>query len=150
MSELRIRTTIERQGPAAAVILSDDQVADLGGARNAPVTLTIGDVTVRARIGQMGGRSMVGLSRERREELGVQAGDEVDALIALDTAEREIEMPAELDAALAAEPVLRAAFDALAPSRRKEVARSIREAKAAETRQRRLDKVLDELRARGS
>lgn len=146
MSELRIRTVIERHDPAAAIILTDEQVAALGGAKNAPVTLTIGDATVRTRIGRMGGRNMVGLSKERREALAVQAGDEVDAVIALDVDEREIEMPRELDDALAADPTAHAAFDRLAPSKRKEMARAIGEAKAPETRQRRLEKALDQLR----
>ncbi|MCR8670787.1 YdeI/OmpD-associated family protein [Agrococcus sp. HG114] len=148
MSELRLRTTIEQHGPAAAIVLTDDQVAALGGARNAPVTLTIGDATVRTRIGQMGGLNLLGLSRERREALGVGAGDEVDAVIALDTAERAIELPSELAAALDADASAKAAFEALPPSRRKEMARSIGEAKAAETRQRRLEKALAELAAR--
>ncbi|MGM1029452.1 MAG: YdeI/OmpD-associated family protein [Actinomycetota bacterium] len=146
MSEIRIRTTIEWHAPAAAIILTDEQVAALGGPRNAPITLTIGDATVRTRIGQMGGRNMVGLSRERREALEVEAGDEVDAVIALDTSEREIEMPAELEDALADDPTAKAAFEGLAPSKRKEMARSIREAKAPETKQRRLERALDELR----
>lgn len=55
-------------------------------------------------------------------------------------------MPPALDDALAADPTAKAAFDALAPSRRKEMARSIREAKAPETQQRRLEKALDQLR----
>ncbi|ROR64688.1 YdeI/OmpD-associated family protein [Agrococcus jenensis] len=146
MGELRIRTTIERRGPAAAIVLDDEQVASLGGAKNAPVTLTIGEATVRTRIGTMAGEHLLGLSKERREALGVEAGDEVDAVIALDEAERAIELPPELDAALAQDPAAKAAFDALAPSRRKELARGIGEAKAADTKERRLAKALDELR----
>lgn len=147
MAELRIRTTVQQRGPAAAIVLDDAQVASLGGAKNAPVTLTIGGATVRTRIGQMAGEHLLGLSKERREALGVRAGDEVDAVIALDEAERVVELPPELEAALAGDPAAKAAFDALAPSRRKEIARGIREAKAAATRARRLEKVLDELRA---
>lgn len=146
MNEIRIRTVIEWHDPAPAIILTDEQVAALGGPKNAPITLTIGDATVRTRIGQMGGRNMVGLSKERREALEVQAGDEVDAVIALDTTEREIEVPPELAAALADDPTAKSAFDRLTPSKRKEMARSIREAKAPETRQRRLEKALDQLR----
>ncbi|WP_347756621.1 YdeI/OmpD-associated family protein [Agrococcus sp. ProA11] len=146
MGELRIRTLIERRGPAAAIVLDDEQVASLGGARNAPVTLTVGDATVRTRIGQRAGENLLGLSKERREALGVEAGDEVDAVIALDDAEREVELPPELDAALAQDPAAKTAFEGLAPSRRKEMARGIREARAAETRERRLEKALDELR----
>lgn len=48
--------------------------------------------------------------------------------------------------ALNADPGARAAFDAVAPSKRKEMARQISDAKQDETRQRRLEKVLDALR----
>ncbi len=146
MSELRIRATVESRGPAAAIVLTDEQVAALGGARNAPVTLTIAGATVRTRIGQMGGENLLGLSKERRQALGVDAGDQVDAVIALDTAERSVELPPELAAALAEDPTAKAAFEELSPSRRKELARSIADAKAPETRQRRLARALDELR----
>lgn len=147
MSELRIRTEIVHEGPAAHILLTDEQVASLGGAKNAPVTVTIGDRTARLRIGQMGGESMVGLSKASRAELGVEYGDEVEAVIALDTAERPIELPPELEAALAEDPAARAAFEGLSPSKRKEMARSIADAKAAETKQRRLEKALEQLRA---
>lgn len=146
MSELRIRTTIQQRGPAAAIVLDDEQVASLGGARNAPVTLTIGGATVRTRIGQMGGENLLGLSKERRAALGVEAGDEVEAVIALDEAERAVELPPELEAAFAQDPAAKTAFEGLAPSRRKELARGIAEAKAPATRERRLEKALDELR----
>jgi hypothetical protein len=146
MIELRIRTTVESRGPAAAIVITDDQVEALGGAKNAPVTLTIGGATVRTRIGRMGGENLLGLSKERRQVLGVDAGDEVDAVIALDTAERSVALPPELAAALAGDASASAAFDGLAPSKRKEMARSIADAKAPETRQRRLEKVLEALR----
>ncbi|MCH1882561.1 YdeI/OmpD-associated family protein [Agrococcus sp. ARC_14] len=149
MSVVRIRTTIIQEGPAASIPLTEAQVSSLGGARNAPVTVTIGDRTARLRIGQMGGRSMVGLSRAARAELGIEYGDEVEADIALDTAERLTELPPELEAALATDSGAKAAFEALAPSRRKEMARAIAEAKAEETRQRRLEKALEQLRAAG-
>lgn len=146
MGELRLRTTVQQRGPAAAIVLDDAQVAALGGAKNAPVTLTIGGATVRTRIGQMAGENLLGLSKERRSVLGVEAGDEVEVLIALDEAERVIELPPELAAAFAGDPAAKAAFDGLAPSRRKELARSVGEAKAADTRERRLQRALDELR----
>ncbi|MDJ1113376.1 YdeI/OmpD-associated family protein [Microbacterium dauci] len=67
--------------------------------------------------------------------------------MALDTAEREIDVPDDLAAALAAEPQVQAAFDALAPSRRKELARAVADAKRAETREKRIATALEQLRA---
>lgn len=47
MPELRLRTTIVPFGPAAAVVLTDDQVAELSTAKTPPVVLTIGGASVR-------------------------------------------------------------------------------------------------------
>jgi len=69
------------------------------------VWVTIGGVTVRVRIGRMGGENLVGLNK-----------------------------------------AVRAAFDALAPSARKEHARSVADAKRADTRARRVAAVVAALR----
>ncbi|UOQ57103.1 YdeI/OmpD-associated family protein [Leucobacter allii] len=143
---LRISTVLAPEGPATALELSADQVAELGGGKRAAVLVTIGGRTARLRLGSMGGRSLIGLSKAARAELGVEIGDAVEAEIALDTAERAVDLPAELAAALDAEPQLRRAFDALAPSHHKEHARAVAEAKRSETRERRIAAVLDALR----
>jgi uncharacterized protein YdeI (YjbR/CyaY-like superfamily) len=59
-----------------------------------------------------------------------------------------VTLPVALAAALARDKPARAAFDALSYTRRKEYAQWIEEAKRPETRERRLGRVLDELRAR--
>lgn len=146
MSELHVRTTLPASGPATAIVLTDEQVAELGTARSAPVTVTIGDRTARLRLTRMGGENLIGLSKASRAELGVEIGDTVDAVIAPDTAERAIDVPEALASALASDPALQQAFDALAPSRRKEMARQIADAKQEATHERRLAKILDELR----
>ena len=74
------------------------------------------------------------------------AGDEVEAVIALDVAERTVDVPPLLAQALAADPAAAAAFGKLSFTRRKEIARGIADAKQEATRQRRLEKALAELR----
>ena len=49
----------------------------------------------------MGGEFLVGLSKSVRSAAGVQAGDEVQVELVLDTEERAVELPEELTAALA-------------------------------------------------
>jgi uncharacterized protein YdeI (YjbR/CyaY-like superfamily) len=88
---------------------------------------------------------MVPLSAEHRAGAGVGAGDEVDVELVLDTAPRVVEPPEDLAAALAAAPGARAAFDALAPSRRKAIVTGVEGAKAADTRARRVAKAVAEL-----
>lgn len=145
MASLELHTVLEPRGPAAAVVLSDEQVAGFGAGRTFGVRVTIGGVTEPARLARMGGENLIGLSKAKRTALGVEIGDEVDVRIDLDAAPAEVEVPPALAEALAAAD-LRSAFDALAPSRRKEHARSVTEAKQDATRERRVAKVLDALR----
>ncbi|WP_449280768.1 YdeI/OmpD-associated family protein [Leucobacter sp.] len=143
---LEVSTVLEAQGPATAIELTDAQVEELGGGGRAPVRVTVGERSARLRLARMGGRNLIGLSKAARGELGVEIGDRVTALIELDTAERTIEVPEDLAAALDADPRVRAAFDALAPSHRKENVRSVVEAKRPETRERRIAAVVERVR----
>ncbi|MFL5905570.1 MAG: YdeI/OmpD-associated family protein [Solirubrobacteraceae bacterium] len=146
MGALRFSTTLERRGPAAAVVLSDEQVAAVGeGAKRFPVVATVNGYTWRASVTRMGGEFLVGLSRAVRQAAGVEAGDSVAVELELDAAPREVEVPPALAKALAADSEAQAAFDRLSYTQRKEHARSVAEAKREQTRERRVAKVLDSL-----
>lgn len=134
---LHVRTTLPANGPATAIELTEAQVDELGGGKRAAVVVRIGDREARLRLRVMGGKNLIGLSKAARAELGVEIGDTVQVSIDLDAAEREVEVPDDLAAALDAGGV-RGAYDALAPSRRKEIVRGVTEAKQAETRERRI------------
>lgn len=144
---MKFETTIEPFGPAAAVVLSDTQVSDLGGGKRAAVVVRVGDVTARLRLSVMGGQNVIGLSKEVRAALGVDRGDTITVEITLDNQPRQVEMPPALAAALAADPEAGAAFDRLAYTHRKEYARWIAEAKRDETRDRRVAQAVDMVRA---
>jgi hypothetical protein len=146
MSELRVHTTLEGRGPAAAIILSDEQVASFGAGKTFPVAVTIGGRTARLRLARMGGQNMIGFSKAVRVDLGVEIDQEIEAVIRLDAAEREVDIPPALAAALDADPALRAAFDALSYSVRKEHARTVADAKQDSTRGRRVEKIVAALR----
>lgn len=144
---LTVQATLDQMGPATAIVLTDEQVTELGATRNPPVIVTIDGRSQRLRVAQMGGQNLIGLSKAARGALGVEFGQTVTATIELDTAERTVDMPPELTAALEADPSAQEAFDALSYSKRKEHARQVTEAKAEATRERRIAKVLDSLRA---
>lgn len=148
MGKIQLRTRLESRGPAAAVVLDDEQVAEVGeGAKRFPVVATVNGYTWRTSVARMGGEFLVGLNREVRQGAGVQAGDEVDVTLELDSAPREVEVPEALAAGLAADPQAKAAFESMAFTHRKEYARWVAEAKREETRQRRVQQALDMLRA---
>lgn len=135
---LTVRTVLAPHGPATAIVLDESQLAELGGGKRAAVVVTIGGRSARLRLASMGGAYMIGISKANRAALGVEIGDEVEAEIALDTAPREVEVPADLAAALDAAPGARESFDRLSFTNRKELVSAILEAKRHETRERRI------------
>jgi hypothetical protein len=140
---VRIRATLEPRGPAAAVLLTDEQVERIApGAKTPPVRVTVNGHTFTGRIGRMGGESLLGFNRAVREAAGVEAGQELELEIVLDSAPREVDVPAELTAALAGDARAREAFEGLSYSHRKEFARWVGEAKRGETRERRASETI--------
>ena len=109
MGVIRFRAQLQRRGPAAAVVLDETQVAVVGeGAKRFPVVATVNGYTWRTSVARMGGEFLLGLSREIRDGAGVQAGDEAEVTIELDQAPREVDVPADLAAALAAVEMIKA------------------------------------------
>ena len=148
MGAIQIRATLQPRGPAAAVVLDDAQVAAVGeGAKRFPVVATVNGYTWRTSVARMGGEFLLGLNKAVRQGAGVEAGDEVDVTVELDTAPREVEVPEALAAALAADPQAEASFEQMAFSHRKEYARWVAEAKQQETRQRRVQQAIEMIRA---
>jgi len=144
--DMRFRTTIELGGKTATgFAVPDEIVASLGSGKRPPVSITINGFTYRTTVAAMGGRCMIPLSADRRAAAGVSAGDEVEVDIELDVAPREVEVPDDFAAALAARPGARARFDAMSFTHRKEHVRAIEDAKTESTRQRRIDKAIEML-----
>jgi hypothetical protein len=143
---LRLQAVLEPRGPAGAIVLTDEQVVVIGGAKTPPVRVTVNGVTVPARVGRMGGENLVGFSKKLRAELGIEIGQSIDVVITHDAHPRTVELPQALTDALGEDPAARAAFDALAPSHQKEFARWVDEAKRAQTTLSRVEQTLQMLR----
>ena len=144
---LRLTAILEQRGPAGAFLLSDEQVAELGGGRKAfPVQVTVNGVTLPLRLARMGGVNMIGLAKAVRAQAGVEIGSSYDVLITADDGERSVDVPEDLAAALAADPTAQASFAALAPSHRKEFLRWVSEAKREATRADRVARTVELVR----
>jgi hypothetical protein len=147
MGSARWTATLQQRGPAAAVILDDRRVAEIGeGAKRFPVVATVNGYTWRTTVSRMRGEFLLGLNRDVREGASVEAGYSVEVELELDTAPREVEVPKALSRALAEDAEARANFERLSYTHRKEYARWIDEAKRDETRQRRLAQAVEMLR----
>lgn len=139
-------STLFVAGNNTGVQIPDEVMAELGGKR-VPVVITLNDsYTYRTTTAVMGGRNLASFSSAHRAASGLAGGDPIEVLIEVDTAPREVELPPALAAALADDAAASAAWEKLAPSRRKEHARAIGESKSPETAARRLEKTLSELR----
>ncbi len=144
---MRFRTTILGAGKTAAgIAVPAEVVAALGPSRKPPVRVTINGHTYRSTVATMSGAFMVGVTNEFRRETGVAAGDTVDVDIELDTEKREVTVPPDLAAALAADPAAQAFFDGLSYSNKRRIVIPIDDAKTPETRQRRIATSVDKLR----
>src|SRR5690606_28542092 len=114
---MKIRTTIVQTGKnTTGIEVRPEVLEQLGAGKRPAVRVTVNGHTYRSSVGSMGGAPMISLSAENREKAGVSGGDQVDVDIELDTAPREVEVPADFAAALAAEPSAKATFDKLSYS----------------------------------
>ena len=145
---MRFHTDVELGGKTATGIPVPASVVDaLGGGGRPKVLVTINGHTYPSSVARRGDRYLIALSAENRGAAGVQAGDEVEVDLVLDTGSRESEIPEDLEAALADAPDARERFDALTPTQRGYFATSVTEAKKPETRARRVEKAIASLRA---
>lgn len=144
---MRFRTTILQSGKTTTGIqVPDEVVAALGPGKRPAVRVTINGYTYRSTVAVMGGAFMVGVSAQHRAGAGVAGGDEVDVDMELDTAPREVRVPEDLAAALAAEPAAGRTFDGLSYSNRSWHVLQVEGAKTDQTRQRRIAKSVDALK----
>jgi Bacteriocin-protection, YdeI or OmpD-Associated/Domain of unknown function (DUF1905) len=144
---MRFRTTILQGGKTATGIRVPDEVMRvLAAGKKPPVRVSINGHTYRSTVATIDGQPMVGVSAENRTAARVSGGDEVDVEIELDTAPREVAVPAELEAALAGDAQAKAFFESLSNSQKTWHTYQVNSAKSDETRQRRLDKSMQMLR----
>ena len=130
----------------AGVRLPFDPREEFGKAR-APVRVSIGaHPPFITTVMVYSGVAWVGLRKGQVAEMSLNPGDQVDVLVELDDAPREVEVPDELAAALGADPDARAAFERLSFTHRKEYAKWVAEAKRPATKADRAAKTLQRLK----
>jgi len=144
---VKFKATLELGGKTATGIRVPAEVVEaLNSGQRPRVYVTINDHTYRSSIAPYSGDYSIPVSAAVREAAGIEAGDEVEVAVRLDTDPREVEVPEDLAAALAADPAAAQFFEGLSYSNKRRVVLPIEDAKTAETRQRRIDKSIEKLR----
>lgn len=146
-NSLTFHTTVLQTGKNTAGIQVPEEIIEkLGGGKRPLVRVTINKYTYRSAVAVMGGKYMISFNPDHRKASGVQGGDETDVTLELDVEPRTVEIPPDLKDALIKARALDA-FEKCAPSMKKEYVRQVQEAKAQETRNRRITKIVEKLSA---
>jgi hypothetical protein len=145
---MKFRARVEATGKnTTGIPVPEEVLTGLAAGRRPAVTVTVAGHSYRTTIGGVDGSPMISLSAENREKAGLAAKDEVEVSVELDTAPREVTVPVELAAALQEDSTARQTWEQLSNSNKRWHVESIGGAKTDETRQRRVARSLDALRA---
>ncbi|MEO8610347.1 MAG: YdeI/OmpD-associated family protein [Chloroflexota bacterium] len=139
------KTKLKIAGNNTGIEVPPEIIAELGSSKKPPVIVTVNAYTYSSTVAVMGGKFMISFSKANRDASGIKGGDPIDVTLELDDAPRTIEVPADLMAALSAKAGAVNAFEKLAFSKRKEFVRQVVEAKAQDTRERRISGIVEKL-----
>ena len=137
-------TKVIGDGNHASILIPDWVLTELNTNKRAPLKVTINGLTYQSTAVGVDGQCRVVFPSADRAAAKASAGDLVQVHLELDSGHREVAMPIELIDALD-HAGLSDTFAALSYSKRKVFARQVSEAKAADTRDRRIEKVLSTL-----
>jgi antitoxin component of MazEF toxin-antitoxin module len=142
-SGISFSTTLSAFGNNTGIVVPPEVIEALGGGKRPAVSVDLNGHVFPTTIGVMGGQQLIPVSAAIRKATGLSGGDDVTVTLAIATAPREVEVPADFAAALEANPPTRAFFDALANSIQRFHIDNVNGTKNAETRQRRIDKAVE-------
>jgi len=134
-------TTVIGLGNHASVEIPLGNLKEIGGNKRAPLKITINGYTYQSTATGVDGACRVVFPMRDREAAGVASGDKIRVALELDDGYRKVDMPKELVDTLK-EQNLTGKFRDLTYSKRKEFARSVGEARAAETKLRHINKIV--------
>jgi hypothetical protein len=145
---MEIRATLELHGKTATGITIPPEVVEgLGSGKRPAVVVTINGYSYRSTVAPYNGAYLLPVSAENRAGAGASAGDLLTVRLELDKAPREVNVPADLAAALATEPAARAFYESLSNSNQRGYTTWIEDAKKQETREARVLKAVESLAA---
>src|SRR5918998_4581821 len=110
---------------ATGIRVPDAVVEQLGAGKRPRVHVTIDGYAYRSTVAPMGGDFMLPVSADVRGRAGVQAGDEVDVRLELDTAPRTVTVPPDFADALACDPAAQDLFNTLSYSNKQRFVLSV-------------------------
>lgn len=142
-------TLVLGEGNHASLLIPEWVLEKLQTNKRAPLRVTINGHTYQSTAVGVAGECRVVFPCAERLAAKANAGETVQVTLELDSGYRSVDMHPELEVALTSAD-LADVFANLSYSKRKEYARQVNEAKAEDTRKRRIEKVIEGVRAEKS
>jgi hypothetical protein len=134
--------TLAASGNNTGIVVPDEVIAQLAAGRRPPVVVNLNGYEYRNTVAVMGGKYMISVSSAVRTATGLKGGDPIRVTLTVADTPREVNVPADFAAALAADELAEAFFEKLSNSMQRYHVDNVNAAKSAETRQRRVDKAV--------
>jgi hypothetical protein len=135
-------TTVAARGNNTGIVVPTDVIDRLAAGKRPPVVVDVNGYVYRSTVAVMGGTHMIGISAAIRQATGLKGGDPIRVALTVADTPREVDIPEDFGAALAADPGAAEFFGKLSNSLQRYHVTTINDAKTAETRQRRIDKAI--------
>lgn len=140
-------TTVAATGNNTGIVVPDEVIGRLAAGKRPPVFVSVNGYEYRSTVGVMGGKSMISISAAIRNATGLKGGDPISVTLTVADIPREVAVPDDFAAALAADERASAFFGTLSNSMRRYHVDAVTSAKSADTRQRRIGKAIALFRA---
>jgi len=135
-------TTVTATGNNTGIVVPPEVIDQLDAGRRPPVLVDVNGHEYRSTVAVMGGQYMIGISAAIRAATGLSGGDPIRVRLTVADTPREVDVPADFAAALAANEGTAAFFEKLSNSLQRYHVDAINAAKTAETRDRRIAKAV--------
>ena len=135
-------TTVVASGNNTGIVVPDEVIELLAAGKRPPVLVNVNGHEYRNTVAVMGGQYLIGISAAIRKATGLKGGDPIRVTLTVADSPREVNVPADFAAALAADGHAGAFFGKLSNSMQRYHVDNIDNAKSAETRQRRIEKAI--------
>jgi bifunctional DNA-binding transcriptional regulator/antitoxin component of YhaV-PrlF toxin-antitoxin module len=142
--ETIFKTIILGFGNNTGIEIPIENLNILDSGKRAPVIVHVNGYNYKSTVNVMNDKYLISLPKAHREAAGLKVGDNVTVKLVLDAGIRVVEVPRDLRDSLKQADLL-TIFEELAYSKRKEFCRQVVEAKTNETRNRRIDKIIESL-----
>ena len=143
---MKFQTTLQRFGPNnTGIEVPEEILTALGRGRRVKVVATVNGYTYRTSVAPAYGKILMPFSSEHRAASGLSGGEAIEVEIVADDAPREVEVPADMAAALADVPDAAGFFAGLSYTHQRAYVLWVEDAKKPETRSARVAKTVEML-----